>query len=285
MENPARILLTEDFSAVGQLSTTAALPLLSAFKVPLAILPSSLLSTQSEGFGTPISLSTTEWAAKTLEHWKFAGIQLSGSLIGYFAEQQFGELLLSKVTVSQRLTLLDPVMADNGCFYPAITSSHVKILQKLLARSLFCTPNLTEACFLLNQPYVAQPTEKQLADWLQRLQEKQLKGGKTVITGITLAEQTGCVWLEAGQLQFAMYPNLAGHFYGSGDVFAALLFGLLWQKVPWSTAIKLATFFLHDSLKRQVQLTDIQRRFGIELGPLLVKIENFLVEKADNHNN
>jgi pyridoxine kinase len=82
-----------------------------------------------------------------------------------------------------------------------------------------------------------------------------------------------------------MYPNLAGHFYGSGDVFAALLFGLLWQKVPWSTAIKLATFFLHDSLKSQVQLTDIQRRFGIELGPLLVKIENFLVEKADNHNN
>lgn len=284
-KNIARILLAEDFSAVGQLSLTAAMPLLNAFQVPLAVLPTELLSTQSEGFGMPFKLSTVAWARAALQHWQTTGIKLTGALIGYFADQRFGELLLNEIQLAGKLTLLDPVMADNGRFYPTLTKSHITILQKLLPKSLICTPNLTEACFLLDQPYIPHPTFKQLVSWLNQLESSQPAGGKTVITGITVAGKTGCVWLEDGQLRQVLYPSLPGHFYGSGDVFAALLFGLLWQGLSWSQAVIQATGFLHDSLAQQVSLPTSQRRYGIELSSLLVQIETFLAKKADKRSN
>lgn len=46
------------FSAVGRLSATAALAILSAFGSQTATLPTEILSTQTEGFGRPTTLTT-----------------------------------------------------------------------------------------------------------------------------------------------------------------------------------------------------------------------------------
>ncbi len=52
------MILTQDLSAVGKLSLSAALPIYAAAQVPAALLPTALLSTQTESFGTPVQLST-----------------------------------------------------------------------------------------------------------------------------------------------------------------------------------------------------------------------------------
>ena len=45
-----KMLVAQDLSAIGNLSLAVAIPILQVQKIPLAILPTSLLSTQSEGF-------------------------------------------------------------------------------------------------------------------------------------------------------------------------------------------------------------------------------------------
>lgn len=83
--------------------------------------------------------------------------------------------------------------------------------------------------------------------------------------------QKGCIWLEEGQLKTCVLPKVKGHFYGSGDVFAALLASFLRQGVSFEQAIKQATSLTQQAL---IQTADqnVERSYGIYLGELLPKL-------------
>lgn len=112
------LVVAEDLSALGGLSTTAAYPpILAAQDVPVALLPTGIMSTQSEGFGVPVKLATASWIAATLKHWQDQHVPLHGALLGYIDSEEVSKILHAFLTkVPLKLVIIDPVLADEGFF-------------------------------------------------------------------------------------------------------------------------------------------------------------------------
>ena len=67
-------LTIQDISCFGQCSITVALPVLSAFGIETAILPSSVMSTHTGGFSGYTIHDLTDEMPKIAEHWKKSGL-------------------------------------------------------------------------------------------------------------------------------------------------------------------------------------------------------------------
>lgn len=263
-----KMLVAQDLSAIGNLSLAVAIPILQVQKIPLAILPTSLLSTQSEGFGIPAVSDCYSFVKETFAHWQAQNVKITAALVGYIDNLATGEALYQYLKQAELdLVVIDPVFADEGNFYPNLDERHLALQKKLLQVADFATPNLTEAKFLTGQMQ-NDPDLAKLAHEVERLLRP---GGRAVITGVELDGQKGCIWLEDGQLKTCVLPKVTGHFYGSGDVFAALLASFLRQKVPFEQAIKQATGLTQQAL---IQTADqnVDRSYGIYLGELLPQL-------------
>jgi len=70
-----KILTIQDISCYGQCSTTVALPVLSAYGIETAILPSAILSTHTAGFTNFTVHDLTDEMPKIINHWISQGIK------------------------------------------------------------------------------------------------------------------------------------------------------------------------------------------------------------------
>lgn len=270
------ILVAQDLSAVGTISMKVAIPILSAFGIRISLLPTTLLSTQTEGFHQPVKENLSPWIAQTFKHWRQENIQFSGGLIGYLGNTQLIDQLLSFIS-SQALpaVIFDPVMGDAGTKYPGLPANYPQAMTALLPKAWITIPNVTEAQLLTGITVGQQPTKSEKKQLLMALESKMPVGAHAIITGVSVKDQLGCVWLENDVVKFYGHPIIAGHFYGSGDVFAALLLGFLQQQESLGSAVKKATTGTFIAL----QTTDhspLDRRFGIDLSQLLAKISTYV---------
>lgn len=266
---PKRLLLAQDLSVMGDLSLTVALPLLEVQGVKTLPLPTSLLSTQSEGFGAPRVLQCSTWIKQTLAHLQTLALQLDGALIGYLDDLATGQALFEFLQAQKfALTVIDPVFADEGRFYPNLGPKHLALQKKLLRVADYATPNVTEAQFLTGIQLSQTPNLEELQKLLEKTTSLLKKGGQVVITGVTFGEKKGCLWFEEGRLRHCSYPKLAGHFYGSGDVFSALLTGALWQGQTFSQAVMQATKATYAALC-ETEKNYSKRQEGIDISRLL----------------
>ncbi|GAX04395.1 pyridoxal kinase [Secundilactobacillus pentosiphilus] len=275
-------LVAEDLSAIGTMSLGVAVPILAALGVPAAILPTQVLSTQTEGFGTPAKQYSASWVEETMAHWQREKIQLSGGLIGYVGQT---DLLfqLTHLVVAQQLhpLIVDPVMGDDGELYPGLPATYVTLMRKLVSHADVITPNWTEAQLLADRPINAhQPKQADIAAVFAALNT--LVGDKTkiVITGIPSEREILTAYQE-GRKQHTIATKLrAGHFYGSGDVFSALLSAALVHDVDLDAAVKLAVKGDTISLD-QTSEAGYQRRFGMQLSLLLAWLAQEVMPQLD----
>lgn len=264
-----RLLLAQDLSVVGDLSLTVALPLLEVQGVKTLPLPTSLLSTQSEGFGVPYILQCRSWLEQTLAHLQELELAIKGALIGYLDDLATGQALLAFLQKQNlALTVIDPVFADEGKFYPNLGPKHLALQKELLQVADYATPNVTEAQFLTGLQLSDEPSPKELRTLLEQTKRLMRPTGQVVITGVSFGAEKGCLWFEDGTVQQCSYPKLAGHFYGSGDVFSALLTGALWQGNSFSQAIRSATKETYAALCETAKNYP-KRQEGIDISRLL----------------
>lgn len=274
MEKQVRpFLIAEDLSAVSQISLSAALPIFTKADIPVALAPTSLLSSQTEGFGAPITQDMSNWLTPTFAHWRTQRIELAGALIGYLGSQklcQFFETYLKQQNLP--LVVIDPVMGDGGQLYPKITPDHVQAMRQLIGQAHVITPNLTEAQFLAEKPLTPEVDRLALIEIFEALSKRTAPDTKIVITGIPDASQIATIWRDQGHFYQLTQPKLSGHFYGSGDVFAALLACHLSHQVPFSDAVRRSTRLVHLALTQTAE-HHVERRFGLQLSRLLDQLE------------
>lgn len=266
-------LIAEDLSAIGQISLSAALPIFTKVNIPVALTPTGLLSSQTEGFGKPVLQDLTSWLDSTFKHWQTQNIELAGALIGYLASKQlcqYFETYLKQAALP--LVVIDPVMGDGGALYPGITADHVQAMRALIAQAHVITPNLTEAQFLTQRPITENVDRLQLIEIFEALTKLTSPQTKIVITGIPDQNQIATIWRDQGKFYQMTEPKLPGHFYGSGDVFAALLTCHLQQKVQFSDAVRRATRLVHLALTQTAE-HQVERRFGLQLSRLLDQLD------------
>ncbi|MFC6181145.1 PfkB family carbohydrate kinase [Lactiplantibacillus daowaiensis] len=266
----ASILVAEDLSAVGGISLSAAVPVLTAMDYQVAVLPTSLLSTHTSGYGRPAIVDLAQWLPQVFQHWTAAELDFQQALIGYVGSVELCQLLTTYLQ-AQALDLLvvDPVLGDLGRLYDGFDADYVAAMRRLIAPADVILPNVTEACLLTGLSYQDQPA---LVTLLTQLQGLLKPGAKAVITDVTQADKIGCAWLTDGQVQFVGQPRLAGHYNGTGDTLAAVLTGLLGQGHDLKTSVTLANQWLNAAVAATLAEHRTDARQGINLKPILKAI-------------
>lgn len=267
-----RIASIQDFSCIGSCSQTIALPVLSAMGVECAALPTALLSahTAFDGF---VSLDLTPQLPAIMAHWRAMHLRFDAVYTGYLASaEQVGLVgaLLDGMDERPALTLIDPVMGDNGALYSGFSDTFPQAMRALCGRADVLTPNVTEACLLTGTAYSPVQDAAQTRRLLERLLELGCRAA--VLTGLRVDGDMAVAALQrdgTGTLVRTSYiPEV---FHGTGDLFASTCAGALVQGAPLERAVRLAADYVALTLRRTVQAPD-RRWYGVNFQETLPEL-------------
>ena len=248
-----RILSVQDISCVGKCSLTVALPIISAMGSECAILPTAVLSTHTMFNGFTFRDLTDE-IAPIGAHWKKEGLKFDAIYTGYlgsFDQMKLVRDLINDFKTPDNIVFIDPVMADNGKLYPGFTVEFAREMAKFCAAADVIVPNMTEACFMLDIPYMASGyTEKQVKDILKRLCGL---GAKTaVLTGTRFENgKVGFMGYDSVKDEFFSYVHrhINVSFHGTGDVFSSTAVGALTAGRSLPEALQIAADYTVDCIQ------------------------------------
>ncbi len=239
---------------------TVALPVLAAMGGQCCPVPTAYLSAHT-GFpdsGRAVFHDLTEQLPGVASHWSELGVELDAIYSGFLGSARQVDYLLSFLARFRRegtIVLVDPVMGDHGRAYRTCTPDLRARVAELAAQADVITPNLTEAAFLLGEPYRENLNAATLRAWLERLS---LEGRRSVaITGIsTTPAELGaaCIERAGGRIFFAMARREEGSFPGTGDLFASVLLGSLLAGEGLQSAAAAAVDFVSKSVRRTLAL-------------------------------
>lgn len=224
-----RILTIQDISCVGKCSLTVALPIISAFGVEAAVLPTAVLSNHT-AFKSFTFRDLTDDIPGIAEEWKKEGITFDAIYTGYLGSIRQIDLvsdIFRDFGTAENLIIADPAMADNGKLYKGFDQAFADKMATLCGKADIIVPNLTEAAFMLNEPYIAGDYgEDYIKETLKKLTGL---GAKTaVLTGVSFEKsKLGAYGYDSVKNEFFSYfrEYLPVAFHGTGDVFASALCG------------------------------------------------------------
>lgn len=252
-----RVLTIQDISCVGKCSLTVALPIISAFGVETSVLPTAVLSTHTAFDGFTFRDLTSDMK-KITDHWVKQKIGFDALYTGYLGSFEQLEIVAEIFRIfktQNNFILVDPVMADNGKLYPGFDQKFALSMAKLCGNADVIVPNLTEASFMLNIPYVESGySEEYIQNVLIKLTDL---GCKTaVLTGISFEnDKLGVYGYDSAKNQFFYYYNkrLPQNFHGTGDVFASSLCGALTKGYPLNKALEIAVDYTVKSIEETIE--------------------------------
>ncbi len=280
-----RIVTIQDVSCVGKCSLTVALPIISAMGVETAIVPTAVLSTHTmfQGFTFRDLTSDIE---PIMAHWEKEGFRFDAVYTGYLGSFEQIDLMHSMFSRfgKDALKIVDPCMADNGKLYPGFTPQFAAKMAGLCADADIVVPNLTEASFLLDIPYVASGYDKAyVVDLLKKLAG--LGAKQVVLKGIEFKKDQENLKGVRGKIGIASYNSENGtvswyfhrkmrqSFHGTGDIFASVLTGALVRGLSLEQSYALAGDFVVESIKQTLSHED-HNNYGVDFEaafPMLLK--------------
>ena len=275
MNRTPKVAAVQDLSGLGRCSLSVVLPVLSVMGAQCCPLPTAVLSAHT-AFPAPEVAAFQDLTGameQTLRHWEALHTSFDAIYSGFLGSpQQIGVLrrLIQRFRRKETLVLIDPVMGDHGRVYRTYTPEMCEQMIQLAAEADLITPNLTEAALLLGEPFDHIPTSQAgIEEWLRRLS----LGGKrsVVITGVSLAPKAlgaGCLDARSGKIRFAMARQEPGQFFGTGDLFAAVLLGSLLRGETLSESTARAVDFIQKSVARTLAAGTPMLE-GVQFEPLL----------------
>ena len=278
----AKMLTIQDISCYGQCSLTVALPVLSAMGIETAIIPSAILSTHTGGFTGYTFRNLTEDLPAISAHWAKEGIAFDAVYTGYIGSKKQLDYIKNIVKTNAKkdaLFIVDPVMADNGKLYYGFDEEFAAEMARFLAGADVIHPNLTEAAFLLKEPYVAEGyDEEYIESLLRRLSA--LSGGDVVLTGVSYdGESIGAaVFTKDEDFRTILRPRVPENYSGTGDVFASVLTAALVRGRPLPRAAEIAVDFTYECI-RQTYEKFPGMTYGVDFEDSLYKLKQLTEEE------
>ena len=261
-----RLVTIQDISCFGKCSLTVALPVISAMDIECAIVPTAILSTHTGGFSGYTFRDLTEDIDKIAAHWLDCGLSFDAIYTGYLGSGEqlkiVGEFF-DKFKTDTGIIFVDPVMADNGKMYAGFPPDFAEGMARLCGKADIIVPNLTEAAFMLGEPYVASGyDEEYIHGLLHRLVGL---GCKTaVVTGVSYSpEEQGAVAYDSRTDSFCEYfsENIPAAYHGTGDTFSSALVGALTKGMDMEKALGVAVEFTVAAIKATV--SDKSHWYGV----------------------
>ncbi|HOD17784.1 MAG TPA: pyridoxamine kinase [Candidatus Cloacimonadota bacterium] len=259
MKQIPRLLAITDLSGHSSTSLQAVISLAAALGVKVTALPTAVLSSNTEQPNFRIA-DLSDYLQDFLNQWKELNLKFDAILSGFLSSERQTSAVqqaISDFHSPQTLTVIDPVMADQGELYPCFEQNIVTSLRSLLKDADLITPNLTEAAFLLNLSYDSKPSLKQVKTWCRELAK--LGPKKVVITDVPVLNKpklTSVLAYDSANDVFhrTLCRYLTVNFPGTGDIFTCVLTCLLLQGKEFFSAIDQTVLFINSAMRLTIKM-------------------------------
>lgn len=265
-----KIVSVQDISCYGQCSLTVALPIVSAYGIETAILPSAILSTHTSGFQNFTVLDLTDEMPKIVNHWKDEKIKFDAIYTGYIGDARQFDIVKDMRSLLNKdgLLIVDPAMADNGKLYPALNQDIVAGMKTIVSIADYILPNLTEAAFLLGEEYKESYSKADIEKMVKDLAD--LGAKNVIITGVSYEEgKIGAVAYnkETGEFKEYFADKQAKSYHGTGDVFSSVIVANIVNGASLEDTLKDACEFVVKSIQETV--SDDAHGYGVKFEQVL----------------
>ena len=257
MNDEKKILTIQDISCYGQCSITVALPILSAFGIETAVIPSAVLSTHTSGFTGYTVRDLTEDLPDIRKHWESEGIYFDAIYTGFISSDKQVDYI--KDIIDSRLTddghvFVDPAMADNGEFYNGFDQDFADKMGELCKIGDFILPNTTEACYLLHREWKDNFSIDEMLNMAEELasftkRHVILKGDnhKDGELGMIIYDKE-----NPDDTKIVYNEKIDYITHGTGDVFASIFVGTSMLGEDPSTSAKIAGEFTRKAIENTI---------------------------------
>lgn len=257
-----RVMSIQDISCLGKCSLTVALPIISAMGVETCIIPTAVLSTHTQ-FSNFTFRDLTEDLNGIKEHWKEENFKFDAIYTGYLGSKKQIDIVTDYFDTfknDSNILIVDPAMADDGKLYTGFAADFPLSMAKLCSKADIILPNISEAAFMVGEPYPGENcNHEKIKDLLGKLAK--LGSKKVVITGVKGVSNTfGFIGYdtESGEFFDGFTKEIPYRSHGTGDVFASTFTGALMNGYSIHDALILAAEFtcrciedtFHDPDKR-----------------------------------
>ena len=274
MKRQKRIALINDITGFGRCSIAVELPLISAMKIQACPMPTAILSVHT-GFPEHYIDDYTQRMVPYMENWAANGLEFDGICTGFLGsvvQINIVEEFMHRFKKPYTKVMVDPVMGDYGKLYSSYTPEICHEMKRLLAHADLVTPNLTEACRLLDIAYPENGdiSEAELAKLAKALSDKGPE--QVVITGLHKGDRVlNFVYEKNGGQSVVSQPKIGGDRSGTGDAFAAIVAGSLVNGESLTDAVSKAAEFITKVLGYTVEL-DLPWNYGLAFEEYLTEL-------------
>ena len=260
------IAAIHDLSGFGRCSLAVIVPVISAMGIQAVPIPTAVMSTHTGGYDNIAIRDLTQHISDCYTHYKQLGLNFDCIYTGFLScEQQVDSCLEYFDGFKNALKMVDPVLGDNGILYSTLTNDLKKRMRELVHRADVITPNLTEACMLLDENYPNMMDTGTVKSWLARLSG----GNKTVIIkGVPLIDDNDRTYSnvgfdrETGGFWRIDWDHIPVQYPGTGDIFASVLTAALLKGDSFPIALNRATKFTEIAVKTTFSY-GTEARYGV----------------------
>ena len=278
MSETIKILTIQDISCYGQCSITVALPIISAFGIETAVIPSAILSTHTAGFTDYTVRDLTEDLPGILKHWEKEEIFFDAIYTGFIGSiEQFDYIIdiIESRLKPDGLVFVDPAMADHGEFYNGFDQDFADKMGELCKIGDYVLPNTTEACYLLHKPWKEEFTKEEMLEMANELSNFTKK--HIILKGDTHKEgKLGMIVLDKDESssEFVYNDKIDHVSHGTGDVFASSFVGSTLNGKTPAEAAKIAGEFTKKALEETID--DPTHTYGVKFERVIKYIPELL---------
>ena len=266
-----RVAAIHDLSGFGRASLTVVIPIISSMNHQVCPMPTAVLSTHTGGFKDYSFVDLTDSMVAFAEHWKKLNLDFDCIYSGFLGSVKQIDILDKFIDDMKRdytLTVVDPVLGDNGKLYDTMNEEIVKKMRVLIKKADIITPNYTEAVLLLGEEYSQEISEDKIKDWLKRLSDM---GPKIVIiTSVPHKNNMTDVIAynrEDGRFWKVSCVYIPAHFPGTGDMFTSVIVGSMLKGDSLPMALDRGVQFITAAIRASYGFVYPQRE-----GVLLEKV-------------
>ena len=211
-----------------------------------------------------------------MENWQQNGVEFDGICTGFLGSVEqinIVEDFIKTFKNTNTKVMVDPVMGDYGRLYSSYTPEICQEMKRLVQYADLLTPNLTEACRLLDRDYPedGQWQEEELLLMAKKLSQQGPE--QVVITGLSAEDKVyNYVYEKTGVQGLISQPKIGGDRSGTGDAFAAIVAGGLINGLTLQEAVTKAANFITKVLTYTVEL-DLPWNYGLAFEEYLTELK------------
>ena len=268
-----KVLALHDLSGFGRSSLVPIIAVLSAGGHQCVPLPTAVFSTHT-AIPNWVTTDLTSAMQGTIEQYDALGLRFEAVYAGFLGSADQIDRVreaAQRLKTPDGITLIDPVMGDNGKVYDTYTPEMCTRMRELCAIADIITPNTTEAAILMDwDPCIRPRTAEEAWEWLRALRAQY--GAQVVLTGLDFEQGkvgSGCLSDTGGTL--SLHRRIDRYYPGTGDLFASVMLGALLNGHSLPAACERAGEYVKDCIAYTAeQQTDPMH--GVQFEKLLYKL-------------